>query len=835
MAYNNKYYAGWQSRGRQGYLYIDELDYVGGVERLQLMSDGYRLTIRFSDWNDPIIGTQLEFSIVNETANFFDLIPLTYAEERQYRVRVVMNYPDDVTLFEGYINCEPITQKILLRNAINFVASGYLYKLENHHPTCIDTLQTITFIDAINNILNSTGQSFPVRINCELVAEGDTKLEGQTLFNKNGFYTELFWENETDRKSALYILRSILTSYDCYIYWLAGYWYIERYEDIWKESKSFIEYQPNVEYSPTDVGDVVEVTETLKSVHALQFINLSQTLKSQPGLKTIRVNLNDARYLNLIRNEFKGITKTNDTDDSPLEPGLRSWMAWTDDRITWSDEGLSKSIISNSIKRTIYYTELAPPPQWFRWWFGLFTKFKVTVDADDVKLQVKFKYVVDPQTITFVIDPNEPGFTKWGDYDFHFHWYLRNLPGEYYIANSGNSWKKLYSAGLLYGEGQDKYVQKITINGSSFDPINNSVEVSLTIPLGLVDTYKDDLYDGKLRGDQTLVLCVGLETIVATTFGDSPGPHAKTAWFGDVEVTCTGGLQNNVIEASPNNKFLNKKEIDLDLYDVVNYNYKNAILRGDDLSIRTERWGILGGAAVVLEKGLVWATHNNPTIADNKIVGGTGFANFSLSINGLAENTTYYVKAYAIDGTGIKYGTVKSFTTGAVAIGQYYRGGVIAYIYQPGDDLYIPGEVHGIIAAIADQGVEIYGRLSGGGPYVSGAYDTDLGTGTQNTADLMANTFQNPYAVHLCYSYENEGYTDWVFPASEELLKLYNSKRKIGGFKDGWYWSSSERESGGGFLGLSWWKYARAINFTNGKSDSVHKHESFNVRAIRYF
>lgn len=833
MAYNNKYFAGWESRGRQGYLYIDEVDFIGSPEQLRLLSDGFRLNIRFNDWNDPIIGTQVEFNIVNETANFFDLLPLTYAEERQFKVRIVETHPTTNSLFEGYINCEPITQKLLLRNSINFVASGYLYKLENHHPASIDTLQTITFIDIINEILNSTGQSFPVRVNCELVAEGDVKEVGQTLFNKNGFYTELFWENETDRKSALYILRSILTSYDCYIYWLNGVWYIERYEDIWKESKTFVEYQPNVAYSPISTGTVVEVTETIKSVHALRFINLSQTLKSQPGLKTIRVNLNDARFLNLTRNEFKSITKTKD-DVDPLEPDLRNWIAWTDTHITWSDEGLPKSVISNSIKRTIAYSDF-PSPEWFLWWYGLFTKFKVTVDADDVKLQIKFKYVVDPQTISWIIDENEPGFTTWGDYDFHFHWYLRNLPGDYYISNSGNSWKKMYAAGMGYYEGQNKYIQKVTVNGSSFDTINNSVEVSITVPLGLVDTYQDDLYAGKLRGDQTLILCIGLETILATTTQDTFGPHAKSAWYGDVEITCSGGLQNNVIEASPNNKFLNKKEIDLDLYDVINYNYKNAILRGNDLSIRTERWGILGGDAVVLEKGLVWATHNNPTVSDNKIINGTGFANFSQSINGLSENTTYYVKAYAIDGTGIKYGSVKSFTTGAVAIGQYYRGGVIGYIYVSGDPGYIPGEVHGIIAAIADQGVEIYGRLSGGGPYTSGAYDTALGTGDNNTADLMANTFQNPYAVKLCYNYENEGYTDWVFPALNELQKLYLSKRKIGGFKDGWYWSSSERESGGGFLGLSWWKYARAIHFGNGKNDSVHKHESFNIRAIRYF
>ena len=69
----------------------------------------------------------------------------------------------------------------------------------------------------------------------------------------------------------------------------------------------------------------------------------------------------------------------------------------------------------------------------------------------------------------------------------------------------------------------------------------------------------------------------------------------------------------------------------------------------------------------VTERGFVYATTADPTIANNKVVSGLGLGTFSKSISGLSAGTTYYLRAYATNSTGTtSYGSDLSFTTASV-------------------------------------------------------------------------------------------------------------------------------------------------------------------------
>lgn len=67
--------------------------------------------------------------------------------------------------------------------------------------------------------------------------------------------------------------------------------------------------------------------------------------------------------------------------------------------------------------------------------------------------------------------------------------------------------------------------------------------------------------------------------------------------------------------------------------------------------------------ASVTERGVCWGTSSNPTIADNKTISGTGTGSFIVKLSSLEKETTYYVRAYAINNEGISYGETITFTT----------------------------------------------------------------------------------------------------------------------------------------------------------------------------
>jgi uncharacterized protein (TIGR02145 family) len=69
------------------------------------------------------------------------------------------------------------------------------------------------------------------------------------------------------------------------------------------------------------------------------------------------------------------------------------------------------------------------------------------------------------------------------------------------------------------------------------------------------------------------------------------------------------------------------------------------------------------GGISLTAKGICYSTEPNPTIANNITNDGTDTGSFTSSLTSLAENTIYYVKAYATNSEGTAYGNEEQFTT----------------------------------------------------------------------------------------------------------------------------------------------------------------------------
>ncbi len=72
------------------------------------------------------------------------------------------------------------------------------------------------------------------------------------------------------------------------------------------------------------------------------------------------------------------------------------------------------------------------------------------------------------------------------------------------------------------------------------------------------------------------------------------------------------------------------------------------------------------GGGTVTQRGVCWATTQNPTTAGSTQISGAGTGSFEIALTGLSPETTYYVRAYAINESGTAYGSQRSFTTASV-------------------------------------------------------------------------------------------------------------------------------------------------------------------------
>ena len=69
------------------------------------------------------------------------------------------------------------------------------------------------------------------------------------------------------------------------------------------------------------------------------------------------------------------------------------------------------------------------------------------------------------------------------------------------------------------------------------------------------------------------------------------------------------------------------------------------------------------GDATATARGVCWSTSSNPTIADNHTTDGSGLGEFTSILSGLEPGTIYYVRAYATNDIGTRYGWSGIFQT----------------------------------------------------------------------------------------------------------------------------------------------------------------------------
>lgn len=147
---------------------------------------------------------------------------------------------------------------------------------------------------------------------------------------------------------------------------------------------------------------------------------------------------------------------------------------------------------------------------------------------------------------------------------------------------------------------------------------------------------------------------------------------------------------------------------------------------------------ISDGGSEVTERGVCWATTPNPTTSDSHLASGTGTGEFSVNLSGLIANTTYHVRAYAVNEKGTAYGDNVEFVTVAYSI-------PTVVTWEVTNITAISATCGGNVTS--DGGASVTARgvcwSTSQNPTVNGSHTTD-GTGTGSFTSQITGLTQGP-------------------------------------------------------------------------------------------
>jgi chitodextrinase len=207
----------------------------------------------------------------------------------------------------------------------------------------------------------------------------------------------------------------------------------------------------------------------------------------------------------------------------------------------------------------------------------------------------------------------------------------------------------------------------------------------------------------------------------------------------------------------------------------------------------------------------------------------------TIRVGNLSNGTAYTFTVTATNavGTSSPSSASNSVTPSSPQVGDFRDGGVVFYVVPTPTDLDGDGTLdQGLVCAVDDQSSN-----AGWGCYgtsISGADGNGIGSGADNTSDILADCSQSGIAAELCDNYTGGGYSDWFLPSKDELNRMYQNKATIdataganagSGFASDYYWSSTENN-----FNVAWIQF-----FYNGSQYTNNKNYSSRVRAVRAF
>lgn len=436
---------------------------------------------------------------------------------------------------------------------------------------------------------------------------------------------------------------------------------------------------------------------------------------------------------------------------------------------------------------------------------------------------------------------------------------------------------------------RDVQMRKLVASLQITDMSGNNID---TLDFGMDEAVTSKSFNIHNNGTVTIncVLsysCVWIDTVIAMDTEIKPGQTRAVTVVIDRDKLSSAENRTylHIISNNGSNELL-----------ITAIGYGSPKVTTDEVTSITSNSAVCGGRVVysggyeVTSRGLCWSTDNLPSLESGEHqVFGAGTGLFSGMITGLSPNTTYYVRAYAVNEAGVSFGEQRQFITSnglptvtttpaSVSAGVVVSGGNVTS--DGGYTVTARGVCYGTLPYPDLSSTYLHTENGSGTGYFSStinesmsgtvyirAYATNAnGTayGNQITVDydyltLPTFTFNghtykvapDPHTTYTDYiswtganSYcENLtlcGYSDWHMPTVEELETMYQNRMSIGGFINSQnsqtsFYHSSTPDGMGGHYHVNWSTGNREYSGTDSSIENVGSYGSgkAHVRPIR--
>lgn len=597
-------------------IYVDILknNYVGAITNIKVAAGGVTLTVDDNDYFENLISTSIEIKIINTLTNFFENLhdwdDLFLLADFEIMFKV---YDTNVVYFEGFMPCDISEQEFFPKGIITLNASNNLKRLSDFYPTMFTVSGQYLMIDIIKHCLSFTGLNLPIYVNCSIFGYepyiGDIfasvytptynySTVTRTAFDWVSIESDIFKKDDISFEDCRYILENILATFNCKLYYWNSRWYIERVKDLGHTTKHYVVYNTNGTTTTSNLtnthlqiaGDAFGIGNDRSK---LTFMELSQVVSYNPGVKRITLNLNEKQKLNLGNYYFTGVrtsfyyTGGTYPYDKPAETILPEENIWVVIRnitpASLTQQSNYYDIINGlTINATGGSNSIAPLDSIANWRVslnGLYTQIKLnlnTKNTTSLTIKVKFKLpdaVIASYGATIRANPDKM---------FYVRVVIRSTYNDKFAKY--NATTQLYE--LVTRGSNDASNSIITPNGSTIDPCiitqgiaysdftnKEAYETEVDVNVPISDFYAGDTY--------IIGICqIGYNYV---TYGESTTYNAyfREMTFGDIIFSVNEDDTDNTMTGEINDAFVNLVTQDLLFYDA---NYQGTYFKRNILN-----------------------------------------------------------------------------------------------------------------------------------------------------------------------------------------------------------------------------------------------------------